>query len=72
MGLAGPRFSGYTRSMGVFIRAIVTGFGFTLGKVLFEKVSERIGLTAKTETTPDPDVADGDESLDDQQPAHAN
>ena len=58
--------------MGVFIRAIVTGFGFTLGKVLFEMVSERIGLTSKPETAPDPDVADGDESLDEQHPAHAN
>ena len=43
--------------MGVFIRAIVTGFGFSLGKALFDKVSERVGLTtAKAPEVPDPDA----------------
>jgi hypothetical protein len=30
--------------MNVFVRAVVTGFGFSLGAALFRKVSERLGL----------------------------
>lgn len=30
--------------MNVFLRAVVTGFGFSLGAALFRKVSERLGL----------------------------
>jgi len=27
--------------MGTFVRAVITGFGFSLGKMLFERVKER-------------------------------
>ena len=30
--------------MNVFVRAVVTGFGFSLGAALFRKVSDRLGL----------------------------
>jgi hypothetical protein len=30
--------------MNVFVRAVVTGFGFSLGAALFRKVSKRLGL----------------------------
>lgn len=30
--------------MNVFVRAVVTGFGFSLGAALFRKVSNRLGL----------------------------
>jgi hypothetical protein len=30
--------------MNVFLRAVVTGFGFSLGAALFRKVSARLGL----------------------------
>lgn len=28
--------------MGVFVRAVITGFGFSLGKLLFDKAKERL------------------------------
>ena len=34
--------------MNVFLRAVVTGFGFSLGAALFRKVSDRLGLTDKS------------------------
>jgi hypothetical protein len=30
--------------MNVFVRAVVTGFGFSLGAALFRKISDRLGL----------------------------
>jgi hypothetical protein len=30
--------------MGVFVRAVVTGFGFSLGKALYDRVSKRLGI----------------------------
>ena len=30
--------------MGFFARAIISGFGFSLGKAIFDKVKDRIGL----------------------------
>lgn len=30
--------------MTVFVRAVVTGFGFSLGAALFRKVSDKLGL----------------------------
>jgi hypothetical protein len=30
--------------MGVFLRAVVTGFGFSLGAAMFKRVSARLGL----------------------------
>jgi hypothetical protein len=52
--------------MGVFIRAVVTGFGFSLGSALFKRVSNKLGLSEPDTKTPDPDTADGvdeDENL---------
>ena len=31
--------------MNMFVRAVVTGFGFSLGAALFRKVSHRLGLS---------------------------
>jgi hypothetical protein len=50
--------------MGVFIRAIVTGFGFSLGKALFDKVSERLGLTGNDDTAPEEAAVGEDGELD--------
>jgi hypothetical protein len=54
--------------MGVFIRAIVTGFGFSLGKALFDKISERLGLTSNNDPSPDgiEDTTDDIEDVDDE------
>jgi len=30
--------------MGIFARAVISGFGFTLGATLFKKVSKHLGL----------------------------
>ncbi len=52
---------------GVFIRAVITGFGFSLGKAIFEEVQKRIEKY-KTERSdevepdnddPPPDLGDG-------------
>lgn len=45
--------------MGVFIRAVVTGFGFSLGSALFKKVSERLGLKEEAKGDLPPDDAQG-------------
>ena len=52
--------------MGVFVRAVITGFGFSLGSALYKRVSEKLGLGEGNSKTPDPDTADGedDETLD--------
>jgi hypothetical protein len=47
--------------MGIFVRAVVTGFGFSLGSALFKQVSSRLGLDDKSTTKTDPDVADDGE-----------
>ena len=46
--------------MNVFVRAVISGFGFSLGAALFKRVSDKIGLGEKTgadpvEARPDPD-----------------
>jgi hypothetical protein len=51
--------------MSVFLRAVVTGFGFSLGAALFRKVSHHLGLddksakNGKTDTKVDPGVVVG-------------
>ncbi len=44
--------------MNTFVRAVVSGFAFTLGATLFRKVSKKLGLeeepAAKAETTSQP------------------
>jgi len=34
----------YDRGMQILVRAVITGFGFTLGAALFRKVSKQLGL----------------------------
>lgn len=50
--------------MNVFVRAVVTGFGFSLGAALFRKVSDKLGLNddksaRNAETKVDPGAAAG-------------
>ncbi|HTE56297.1 MAG TPA: hypothetical protein VK698_35835 [Kofleriaceae bacterium] len=52
--------------MTVFVRAVVTGFGFSLGAALFRKVSDRLGLNddksaknGRQDSKVDPDVVAG-------------
>jgi hypothetical protein len=47
--------------MGIFVRAIITGFGFSLGAALFKKVAKDLGLAepAATPTMPAPVASDG-------------
>jgi hypothetical protein len=47
--------------MGIFVRAVISGFGFSLGSALFKQVSGRLGLDDKSTTKADPDVADDGE-----------
>jgi hypothetical protein len=53
--------------MGIFVRAIVTGFGFSLGKALFDRVSGQLGFDKTGEATPDPtgDDTDDDSKIED-------
>jgi len=49
--------------MGIFARAVVTGFGFSLGSALFKRISKQLGFEDEsTDVTdkPDADAADGD------------
>lgn len=52
--------------MRIFVRAVITGIGLSIGKMLYEKVSERFG-EKKTEnnSADDPDVVIPDEDSDD-------
>lgn len=48
--------------MNTFVRAVVSGFAFTLGATLFRKVAKKIGLDEEpTKKTPPPEPA-GDAS----------
>jgi hypothetical protein len=58
-----PAADGYNRSMKILVRAVISGFGFTLGAALFKKVADKLGLgeeksaSARNETKGgDPDV----------------
>ena len=44
--------------MGFFARAIISGFGFSLGKAIFDKVKDHIGLGDTSSASPNgvPDV----------------
>ncbi len=54
--------------MGTFARAVITGFGFSLGSALYKKISKQLGLEEATDAkaedrsdqSVDPDAADGD------------
>lgn len=56
--------------MGVFLRAVVNGFGFSLGTAIYKRVADRLGLNDKECETKDPDGAgddEADESLGDEE-----
>jgi len=52
--------------MGVFVRAVITGFGFSVGKAIYDRVSERFGGESGKESDdddqPDPSIADDAEA----------
>ncbi len=50
--------------MGTFARAVITGFGFSLGSALYKKFSKQLGLEEPSKETTDPDAADGDPTHD--------
>jgi len=53
--------------MGLFARAVITGFGFSLGATLFKRVSKQLGLedTEKSDTPQVHPVAAADEDSGD-------
>ncbi|HEU5060597.1 MAG TPA: hypothetical protein VFU21_28900 [Kofleriaceae bacterium] len=48
--------------MKILVRAVISGFGFSLGAALFKKVSDKLGLgddrpnSPRDEVRPDPDA----------------
>ena len=50
--------------MGILVRAIVTGFGFSLGKALFDRVRNQLGFENSDEDIPEPagDVDDDEQA----------
>lgn len=59
--MGGPATGSYNRSMTILVRAVISGFGFSLGAALFKKVSDKLGLgedrssARRDEVRPDPD-----------------
>jgi hypothetical protein len=55
-----PAAASYNRSMKILVRAVISGFGMSLGAALFRKVSDKLGLKddkqsdAREEIRPDP------------------
>jgi len=47
--------------MGVLVRAVVSGFGFSLGSAIYKKVSKRLGLEDEKPEETEPSVADDGE-----------
>lgn len=39
--------------MNTFVRAVISGFGFSLGSALYKRVSKKIGLGEEKEATTD-------------------
>lgn len=60
--MGGPAADSYNRSMKILVRAVISGFGFSLGAALFKKVSDKLGLgedksnAPRDEVRPDPDA----------------
>lgn len=57
--MGGPAAGSYNRSMKILVRAVISGFGFSLGAALFKKVSDKLGLgeekpSAREPAQPDP------------------
>jgi hypothetical protein len=42
--------------MKILVRAIVTGFGLSIGSYVFQKISKRYGLDPKPQPAPTPPV----------------
>ncbi len=52
--------------MRIFVRAVITGIGLSIGKMLYEKVSERFGeKKAAKDSDDDPEPVVLDEDCDD-------
>lgn len=66
--MGAPAGGSYNRSMKILVRAVISGFGFSLGAALFKKVSDKLGLgeekpsSAQTEVSPDPSTVVSDRS----------
>lgn len=64
--MGAPPGGSYNRSMKILVRAVISGFGFSLGAALFKKVSDRLGLGdekssgARDEVQPDPSTVASD------------
>ncbi len=60
--MGAPLGGGYNRSMKILVRAVISGFGFSLGAALFKKISDKLGLgddrssAPRDEVRPDPDA----------------
>jgi hypothetical protein len=58
--MGAPAAGSYNRSMKILVKAVISGFGFSLGAALFKKVSDKLGLSddkpsaAREEIRPDP------------------
>lgn len=58
--MGAPAAASYNRSMKILVRAVISGFGMSLGAALFRKVSDKLGLGddkqagAREEIRPDP------------------
>ncbi len=42
--MGAPAAASYNRSMKILVRAVISGFGMSLGAALFRKVSDKLGL----------------------------
>lgn len=66
-----PPAGSYNRSMKILVRAVISGFGFSLGAALFKKVSDKLGLGEekpsgpRDEVRPDPDAVATDRTRPD-------
>ncbi len=42
--MGAPPAASYNRSMKILVKAVISGFGMSLGAALFRKVSDKLGL----------------------------
>ena len=55
--------------MGVFVRAVITGFGFSVGKAIYDRVSERfLGESSEESDDDDQPAAAVADDIDDAEP----
>jgi hypothetical protein len=66
--MGAPAPGSYNSSMNILVRAVVSGFGFSLGAALFKKVSDKLGLgddkssNGRNEIRPDPESVASDKT----------